>query len=55
MRDIDYGKRLAEEMVLEQIIEPLVVITGRELSEDWAGHFEQVEGSPDFVVGVDGR
>ena len=55
MRDIDYGKRIAEEMVLEQILEPFAEITRRELSDNWDGDFQRVEGSPDFVVGLDSK
>lgn len=55
MRDTDIGKRMVEEMVLEQLLDSFPRITGRTLSEEWDGDFRRVEGSPDFVVGVDGR
>jgi len=55
MRDIDTGKRMVEEMVLDQILDSFPRITGRKLTPDWSGDFPRHEGSPDFVVGVDGR
>jgi len=54
MRNIDVGKRMAEEMVLEQVLEPFQLITCREISGDWEGDFAQADGSPDFVCGFDG-
>ena len=54
MRDTDTGKRMIEEMVLDQLLDSFPLITGRTLTEDWAGDFPRVEGSPDFVVGIDG-
>lgn len=55
MRDTDIGKRMVEQMVLEQVLDSYPLITGRTLTDDWEGDFPRVEGSPDFVVGVDGR
>lgn len=55
MKDSDHGKRFAEEMVLEQVLDAYPSITGRTLTEVWDGDFLQVEGSPDFIVGIDGR
>ncbi len=54
MRDTDAGKRMVEEMVLEQFLDSFPLITGRTLTDDWDGDFPRVEGSPDFVLGLDG-
>ena len=55
IRDTDMGKRMVEEMVLEQVTDGLADVTGRTLTDSWEGGFEQVEGSPDFIIGLDGR
>lgn len=55
MRDTDIGKRMVEEMVFEQLLDSYPLITGRTLTDDWDGDFPHVEGSPDFIVGVDGK
>lgn len=55
MRDTDIGKRMVEEMVFEQLFDSYPLITGRTLTDDWDGEFPYVEGSPDFIVGVDGK
>jgi hypothetical protein len=54
VRDIDTGKRMVEEMVLEQLLDSFPLITGWTLTDDWAKDFPRVEGSPDFVVGIEG-
>lgn len=54
-RDIDLGKNMVEEMMLEQFLDSFPRITGRTLTDDWDGDFPRMEGSPDFIVGVDGR
>ncbi|MGP0002704.1 MAG: hypothetical protein ACLPKW_33910 [Acetobacteraceae bacterium] len=46
---------MIEEMVLEQLLGSFPIITGRAVTEEWNGDAKQVEGSPDFIVGIDGR
>jgi hypothetical protein len=55
MSDKDRGKRMIEEMVLEEVIESLATITDRAVTEKGADGFPYVEGSPDFIVGFDGK
>ncbi|MDQ2081033.1 hypothetical protein RA307_12645 [Xanthobacteraceae bacterium Astr-EGSB] len=55
MNDKERGKHMVEEMVLEQLMESFPVITGRAITEEAHGEFAQVEGSPDFVFGLDGH
>jgi hypothetical protein len=55
MSDKDRGKRMIEEMVLEEVIESLTTITDRAVTEKGADGFPYVEGSPDFIVGFDGK
>jgi hypothetical protein len=52
---MDIGKRMVEEMVLDQLLDSFPRITGRRLTSEWSGDFPRVEGSPDFVVGVNGK
>jgi len=54
MRDTDVGKRMIEEMVLEQFLDAFPKITRRTVTDDWDSDFPRVEGSPDFVIGIDG-
>jgi hypothetical protein len=46
---------MVEEMMLERLLEPISFVTGRTLTEEGTDGFARVEGSPDFVVGFDGR
>lgn len=46
---------MVEDMVLEQLLDTFPLVTGRTLTDDWDEDFPRVEGSPDFIVGVDGR
>ena len=55
MSDAERGKRMVEEMVLEQLLDAYLLVTGHTLTEDWDGDFPRIEGSPDFVVGIDAR
>ncbi len=55
MRDIDLGKRKVEGMILEQMLESFEQITGRIVTDGWESDFLQVEGSPDFILGFDGK
>ena len=54
-RDIDRGKEMVEEVILEQVLDSYPIITDRVVTDDWEGEAEQVEGSPDHIVGFDGR
>ena len=53
--DSEMGKRQIENMVLDQVLDSFPVITGRAVTEDWDGDASQVEGSPDFIIGLDGH
>lgn len=53
MRDVDVGKRMAEEAVLEQVLESWPAMTERLVTEEWRDDFVQIEGSPDFIIGLD--
>jgi hypothetical protein len=53
--DSEMGKRQIESMVLEEVLDSLPIITCRVVTEDWAGDARQVEGSPDFIIGLDGH
>jgi hypothetical protein len=55
MSDKERGKRMNEEMIVEQIVDSLARITDRTVTDEWEGDAEQVEGSPDFIVGLDGQ
>ena len=55
MNDHERGKQMVEETMLERLLEPISFVTGRTLTEEGADGFARVEGSPDFVVGFDGR
>jgi len=51
--DSEMGKREIEGMVLDQLLDSFSLITGRAVTEDWAGDASQVEGSPDFIIRLD--
>lgn len=53
--DSEIGKRQIENMVLEKVLNSFPAITGRAVTEDWDGDASQFEGSPDFIIGLDGR
>lgn len=53
--DSEMGKRQTERMVLDQLLDFFPLITGRAVTEDWDGEASQVEGSPDFIIGLDGQ
>jgi hypothetical protein len=55
MNDRDMGKRMVEQMMLDQLLGSFPVITGRTLTEEWVGEATQVEGSPDFILGLNGQ
>jgi hypothetical protein len=41
--------------VLDQLLDSFPIITGRTPTDEWDGHAEQVEGSPDHLIGLDRR
>jgi hypothetical protein len=55
MSDQTRGKEMVEEIILEQMLDTFSIITGRALTDDWEGEANQMEGSPDFIIGVDGK
>ncbi len=55
MSDKDSGKRMVEEMALENVIETFAEITGRALTDEGSDGFSQVENSPDFILRFDGK
>jgi hypothetical protein len=46
---------MAEEVILEQVLEAFPIVSGHSITADWDGEAMQIEGSPDFIVGVDGK
>lgn len=55
MRDTDIGKRMHEEAIFEQILETFPLIARLDITDEWEGEAAQIEGSPDFIVGVRGK
>jgi hypothetical protein len=55
MSDNAIGKRMVQDDLLEQILDSYPVITGRTVTEEWEGDATQVEGSPDYIIGLDGK
>src|SRR5580658_6020822 len=53
--DSEIGKREIENMVLDQLLDSLPIITDRAVTEEWEGDARKVEGSPDFIIGLDGK
>ncbi len=53
--DSELGKREIENMILDQVLDSLPILTGREATEEWEGDAKQIEGSPDHIVGLDGK
>src|SRR5258708_40175073 len=49
MRDVDYGKKIAEEMTMESFLDAFPRVTGRSIEITDQGE------TPDFVALVDGR
>jgi hypothetical protein len=49
------GKSMIEDMVLEQLLDSFPIITGRTPTDEWHDHVEKVEGSPDHIIGRDGK
>jgi hypothetical protein len=55
MSDQDRGKRMIEEMVLEEVLDALATITDRAVTEEGVDGFLYTEGSPDFIIGFNGE
>ena len=55
MSDKEIGKRMVEEIALENIIDAFTSITGRTITDEGSDGFSKVEGSPDLFFGFDGR
>jgi hypothetical protein len=55
MSDQTRGKEMVEEIILEQVLNSFPIITVRTLTDEWDGEANQVEGSPDFIIGLDGK
>jgi hypothetical protein len=53
--DKERGMRMVEETALENIIDTFAAITDRTLTDEGSNSFSQVEGSPDFILGLDGK
>src|SRR4051794_19143059 len=49
------GQRMVEEAVLEQLLDAFSLITDRTLTDEREGDAVRVEGSPDFIIGLDGK
>jgi hypothetical protein len=49
--DKELGKREVETDVFEQILDAFSAVIGWNLTDDWEGDAEQVEGSPDRIIG----
>jgi hypothetical protein len=54
MNDKECGKRLVEEMILEQLLESFPMLTGRSVTDDAEGGFPSGP-SPNFVIGLNGH
>lgn len=53
--DSEIGKRMWENMILDQVLDSLPMITGRTVTDEWEGEAEQIDGSPDHILGLDGK
>lgn len=53
--DAEMGKREIERVVLDDVVETLSEVAGWNVTDDWNGEAEQLEGSPDAIVGRDGK
>jgi hypothetical protein len=53
--DKEAGKREVEDMVLDQVLESFPIITGCRLTDEWEGNAVRVEGSPDYIIGLEGK
>src|SRR5689334_3899708 len=55
MNDWDMGKRMVERSVLDQVLDSFPIITGRTVTDEWDDDATQVDDSPDFIIGLDGK
>jgi hypothetical protein len=55
MSDNERGKRMIEEIRLDEVLDAYAVNTGRNVTDEGTDGFPRIEGSPDFVLGFDGR
>jgi hypothetical protein len=53
--DRELGKREVETDALEQVLDAFSEIIGWNVTDDWVGEAEKVEGSPDHIIGRDGK
>ena len=53
--DSEFGKREIENMVLDQLLDSFPIVTGRTVTDDWDDDAKKVEGSPDHIIGLDGK
>ncbi len=53
--DNDLGKCEIESMVLDQLLDAFCATTGRTATEEWDDDRQKVQGSPDHIIGLDGK
>jgi hypothetical protein len=53
--DKELGKREVETDTFEQVLDAFSDVIGWNVLDEWEGDAEQVEGSPDRIIGLDGR
>jgi hypothetical protein len=53
--DAELGKRQVECDILAQVLDAFSTVLGCNITDDWEGDAEQVEGSPDAIIGLDGK
>jgi hypothetical protein len=53
--DKELGKREVETGVFEHILAAFSDVIGWNVTDEWEGDAEQVEGSPDRIIGLDGK
>jgi hypothetical protein len=53
--DSEFGKQEIEDMILDQLLDSFTIITGRTVTDEWSDDAKKVEGSPDHIIGLDGK
>jgi hypothetical protein len=53
--DKELGKREVEIDILARVLDAFSTVAGWNLTDDWDGKAEQIEGSPDAIVGREGK
>jgi hypothetical protein len=53
--DAELGKREVECDILAQVLDAFSTVLGCNITDDWEGDAEQVEGSPDAIIGLNGK